>query len=281
MDISYFTHLGGLVLDFFLPRRCAVCNRVLDTEEKHLCEHCWSDIPHTYHWIMRNNPMADRFNEMMQKRLEAEWDEDSDCKEEIERYAYACALFFYRAESDYRNITRCIKYQGSLDLGKTFGRILGDRLKSSRLFSDVDAVIPVPLHWTREWERGYNQAEVIASGVAESLGVPLRCDFLKRHRRTKTQTRLEIEEKSANVKDAFVVEERFLREYQKHWDNSRKSSDASQKPGDTFPAFTHLLLIDDVFTTGSTLFACFTALRAFFPPSVRISVATLGFVGDV
>ena len=279
MDISYFTDLGSLVMDFFLPRRCVVCDCVLDSTEKHLCEHCWSDIPHTYHWTMRNNPMADRFNEMIQETLESTWSQGSISNAGHERYAYACALFFYRAKSDYRNITRCIKYQGRQDIGRAFGRILGDRLKTSPLFSDVDAVLPVPLHWTRKWERGYNQAEVIASGVAESLGVPLRCDILKRHRRTKTQTRLEIEEKSANVKDAFVVAERFLCEYQKHWDNSRKSSDASQKPGDTFPAFTHLLLIDDVFTTGSTLFSCFTALRTVFPPSVRISVATLGFVG--
>ena len=266
MDISYFTDFGSLVMDFFLPRRCVVCDCVLNAAEKHLCGHCWSDIPHTYHWTMRCNPMADRFNELIQQMLESAWSQAPVRNVEHERYAYACALFFYRAESDYRNITRCIKYQGRLDIGRAFGRILGDLIKTSPLFSDVDAVVPVPLHWTRKWERGYNQAEVIASGVAESLEVPLRSDILRRHRRTKTQTRLEIEEKKENVKDAFVVTKKFHHE--------------GSKDGNALPPFRHLLLIDDVFTTGSTMLACFTALRTAFPPSVRISVATLGFVGE-
>ena len=273
MDISYFTDLGSLVMDFFLPRRCVVCDRVLDSTEKHLCEHCWSDIPHTYHWTMRNNPMADRFNEMIQEMLESTWSQGDISNAGHERYAYACALFFYRAKSDYRNITRCIKYQGRQDIGRAFGRILGDRLKTSPLFSDVDAVLPVPLHWTRKWERGYNQAEVIASGVAESLEVPLKSDILRRHRRTKTQTRLEIEEKTANVKDAFGVAKEFRHE-------GPESSCTLLKNNVTPPVFRHILLVDDVFTTGSTMLACFTALRAVFPPEVRISVATLGVVGE-
>lgn len=273
MDISYFTDLGSLVMDFFLPRRCVVCDRVLDSTEKHLCEHCWSDIPYTYHWTMRSNPMADRFNELIQQMLESARSQGPVHNVGHERYAYACALFFYRAESDYRNITRSIKYLGRLDVGRTFGRLLGDRLKSSRMFSDVDAVIPVSLHWTRQWKRGYNQAEIIASGVAESLGTPLRRDILKRHRRTKTQTRLEIDEKTANVKDAFGVAKEFRHE-------GPESSCTLLKNNVTPPVFRHILLVDDVFTTGSTMLACFTALRAVFPPEVRISVATLGFVGE-
>jgi ComF family protein len=275
MDFFNSYYWKSAVLDFFLPRHCVVCDSVLGPRENHLCEACWGDLPHTYYWMLRNNPMADRFNALIQERLEEDFgtrtistdatmtasnpNEGNEVKvARIERYAYAAALFFYRAESDYSKITRCIKYQGRLEVGKHFGRLLGEKLAGSSLFSDVDAVVPVPLHWLRRWKRGYNQAEVIASGVAERLGIPMRPDILRRIRRTRTQTRLSIAEKRANVSGAFAI--------------------PTKPPAEPTP-FRHILLVDDVFTTGSTLFACFQALRSIFPPSVRISVATLGFVG--
>lgn len=274
MDIFNSYDWKAAVMDFFLPRHCVVCDSVLGPRENHLCEACWGDLPQTYYWMLRNNPMADRFNALVQEGLEEGFgtrtirtdaamtasnpNEGNEVKvARIERYAYAAALFFYRAESDYSKITRCIKYQGRLEVGKHFGRLLGMKLAGSSLFSDVDAVVPVPLHWLRRWKRGYNQAEVIASGVAECLGIPMRPDILRRCRRTRTQTKLSVDEKKANVAGAFAVHE------QVH---------AEELP------FRHILIIDDVFTTGSTLFACFEALRTVFPPSVRISVATLGFV---
>ena len=99
------------------------------------------------------------------------------------------------------------------------------------------------------------------TAIASSLGTEMRTDILKRRKRTRTQTRLNVEEKARNVAGAFEV---------------------TGKACDTFRSRTdirHVLIVDDVFTTGSTLMACFTALRTVFPPSVRISVATLGFVG--
>ena len=277
MDIFNSYDWKAAVMDFFLPRHCVVCDSVLGPRENHLCEACWGDLPHTYYWMLRNNPMADRFNALVQEGLEEDFGTrttstgatittsnpnggNQNKSAQRERYAYAAALFFYRAESDYSKITRCIKYQGRLVVGKDFGMLLGERLAGSSLFSDVDAVVPVPLHWLRRWKRGYNQAEVIASGVAECLGIPMRPDILRRIRRTRTQTRLSITEKRANVSGAFAI--------------------PTKPPAEPTP-FRHILLVDDVFTTGSTLFACFTALRTVFPPDVRISVATLGFVGDV
>lgn len=261
MDISNFSDFGRCILDFFLPRTCIICEAVLYDDEKLLCGKCAGDIPHTYFWVLRNNPMADKFNGLIQENLVAAWDEDATTLGRGEKYAYAAALFFYRSESEYRKITQAIKYHGRSDVGQAFGRMLGERLRSSSLFADVDVVIPIPLHWTRQWKRGYNQAEVIASGVADAMSIPLRSDILRRHKRTKTQTRLGIGEKARNVKGAFSTTH--------HWLPSDEAG----------PEFRHLLLIDDVFTTGATAGECFRALRAVFPPDVRISVATLGFVG--
>ncbi|MBR5568048.1 MAG: ComF family protein [Bacteroidales bacterium] len=190
--------------------------------------------------------MADKFNGLLQ---------ESPGLVTPEHYAYCCSLFFYDHDAHYRMILYNLKYRGNVEVGEHFGRMLGMRIAESAHFRDVDCVIPVPLHWRRRWKRGYNQAEVIASAMAGALGVTMRTDVLKRRRYTKTQTQLDIEAKSANVSGAFEV---------------CRSDVGNVK---------HLLIVDDLFTTGSTLMACFAALRKAFPYPVRISVATLGFVG--
>ncbi|MBQ3245518.1 MAG: ComF family protein [Bacteroidales bacterium] len=257
--------------DILLPRVCIVCGRKLHLKERHICLNCQADMPRTWFWEQSHNAMADRFNAAIQHGLEAAWAEAGGPEPAMaepqgaasgsphEPYAYAAALFFYNEEAGYRHIPYQIKYHGNMSAGRHFGQIFGRYLASSALFSNVDIIIPVPLHWTRKWKRGYNQAEVIASAVAEAMARPLRTDILMRSRRTRTQTKLDIKGKARNVSGAFKVSRRHI---------------LTEMP-------VHILVIDDVFTTGSTLMACFTALRAVFPSSVRISVATLGFVGDV
>lgn len=255
--------------DLLMPRVCVVCGGRLLLNERIICLHCQADLPLTHFWKQKCNPMADRFNAVIQHGLEKAW-ETEDVNGQSghkamaipdrahERYAYATALFFYSPEADYRHILYSLKYKGRVDVGHHFGHMLGTRLAVAAAFKDVDCVMPVPLHWARRWRRGYNQAEVIGREVAEAMGVPLRCDVLARRRRTRTQTKLDIQGKAANVAGAFVVRRPAVR---------------------SLKGIRHILLIDDVFTTGSTLRACFAALRAAFPPSVRISVATLAFVG--
>ena len=279
MDFFILHRFLGRIVDFFLPRTCIICETVLFDDEESLCRKCAGDIPHTYFWLLRNNPMADKFNALIQEDLVEAWKEGDGALGQGERYAYGAALFFYRSDSEYRKITQVIKYHGRVDVGRSFGLMLGKRLRSSALYADVDALVPVPLHWIRQWDRGYNQAEVIASGVAEAMGVPLRNDILRRCRHTKTQTRLDIDEKSRNVKGAFAVDERWLKSMEGRACLPSSCSIEYPNPDSTLPELRHLLLIDDVYTTGSTLHACFTALRTAFPPPVRISIATLGFVG--
>ena len=238
-------------LDLLVPRRCIVCGRKLYVREDYLCLYCLADMPLTRFWTMIHNPMADRFNAVIQHGLEKAWEDDIPAA--WENYACAAALFFYNSEAGYRHIPYQIKYHGNISAGRYFGRMLGEKLLKAQWTSDIDVVIPVPLHWRRKWSRGYNQAEIIASQVASVLGVPMRTDLLKRHRHTSTQTRLDLAGKVRNVNGAF-------------------SASFTEGIG-------HILLVDDVFTTGATLHACFAALRSVFPPGVRISVATLGFVG--
>ena len=251
--------------DIVLPRVCVVCGERLLLDERIICLHCLADMPLTHLWEQKHNPMADRFNAVIQIGLEEawrqlEWQIDATQHEgSREKYAFAAALFFYSHEAPYRHILYNLKYEGRIDVGRYFGRMLGTKLARSPHFRDVDCVIPVPLHWTRKWKRGYNQAEIIAQEVATALGARLECNILRRRRRTKTQTKLDIKGKATNVSGAFVA--------------------LPPKPGTVPAPIRHVVLIDDVLTTGSTLMACFTALRTVFPPEVRISVATLAFVG--
>ncbi len=268
MGLKRFLRAAG---DVVLPRVCIVCGRRLHLTEEHLCLGCLLDMPLTRFWERGHNPMADKFNEKIQDRPEVEY----------ERYAYAAALFMYHSEAGYRHIPYQVKYQGNTAIGKHFGRMLGKKLAAHGgrdglegndavgLWADVDMVIPVPLHWTRERKRGYNQAEVIAGALAAEMNVPMRNDILVRSRRTKTQIYLNIEDKAKNVSGAFAVNREAVAD-KKGW--------GTPACGNGIESSRHILLVDDVFTTGSTLAACFSTLRTVFPPSVRISAVTLGYL---
>lgn len=240
------------LLDLLLPRMCIVCGEKLLIDERHLCLECLMNLPYTHFWERSHNPMADKFNAVLQLRID-------EGTLENERYSYACALFFYNNDTDFIHIPYQLKYHGNIPVGKIFGKILGMRIAESRHMRDIDLVLPVPLHWRRKWERGYNQAEVIAKEIADTLDTEMRNDILTRTRYTKTQTRKSIEEKASNVEKAFAIGKRY-------------------QPSKA-PSWKHILIVDDIFTSGSTAMACYTALRSVFPPDVRISVATLGFVG--
>ena len=235
--------------DLFLPRVCVVCGRPLTLDERHICLGCLSELPYTHFWDRRDNPMAQKFNAALRESI------PDSVPQMFERGA---ALFFYNSETQYQNIPKSLKYGSDKAAGRYFAAKLGAVLATSPLFADVDTVIAVPLHPLRKFSRGFNQAEIIATEVAKALGAPLRTDILRRVRYTTTQTRKGVGEKAKNVKGAFKA----------------------KMPRGNPIAAKHILLVDDTFTTGSTLASCHEELRRVFPPSVRISVATLAYVGD-
>lgn len=250
-------------------------------------------MPLTHSWSLVRNPMAEHFNALIE-RMENENPEFDFCEASLpdgllgreaedppkscyEHYVYAAALFNFVKDGGYRNITYRLKYSRDIREGRFFAAMLGERVVAAEWLSDVDTVVPVPLHWTRRLRRGYNQAEVIASEVAKALGARLRTDILKRRRRTSTQTKLGIEEKARNVSGAFAVSRKFRRRFHNpEILNSASSNGASLERNAL--NIRHILLVDDVFTTGSTLYNCWRPLHDFFGPQVRISIATLGVV---
>lgn len=220
----------------FFPRHCIVCDDVLEPGCMHVCPGCMADLPLTYFWDWVQNPQFERVAGRVQ----------------IES---AASLFYFRKEAGYSRILYSIKYQGNRRLGQEMGMMLGDRLAESRFFDTVDAVVPVPLHPLRHWRRGYNQAEIIAQGIARAMDRPLVNDVVRRVKRTTTQTRRHAAQKGLNVKDAFVPN-RVVAE---------KMTD---------DAVGHILIVDDVLTSGSTLCECAKVLLPYF----KVSIASLAFV---
>ncbi len=229
--------------DLLMPRECLVCGRQLGAQERHLCIWCAADLPETHYWELPHNPMADQFNALLERQR---------ADKEAMQYAYATALLFYHHENPYKLIPRALKYEGNIAVGAFFAARLGANMARQAHFADIDTVLPVPLHWWRKWRRGYNQAEVIAAELAKALHAQLRPGDLIRVRRTRSQTRLDAEARMKNVQGVFAL---------RH----------------AFPA-RHVLLVDDTFTTGATLAACYNAVRSALGPSVRISIATLAVV---
>ena len=369
---EYFVALG----DLFMPRACLACGRRLGMRERHLCLSCAADVPYTRSWLAAHNPLADRFNAVLERHRGTE---PMD-------YAYAAALIYYKGA--YRSIPRALKYQGDLAAGRHYGALLGRRLAAAPHFADIDLVIPVPLHWTRLRSRGYNQAEILAralvaayrsasppaapspsapsaavlsttsvsdpserwpveaghddgaaptivssavpstaipgtpttvSSGAPSVVIPgrprnlpeVRTDLLVRARRTRTQTRVSVDQKAQNVASAFQVPERFplwarltsrlawvFSSFLARWpigvghdgnhlssqdenrlserDGTRHSRLDRESPAAVLASARHILLVDDTFTTGATLYACYAALRPY--TTARISIATLAAV---
>jgi ComF family protein len=208
--------------------------------------------------------MADRFNELIQRDLE-----QPAASRGVPPYEWAAALFHYMSGTGYTRITQSLKYHSDFGCGRFFAGLLAEKLASAPEFSDIGAVIPVPLHWTRRWSRGFNQAEVIGGVLAERLGARLSTRILRRVRRTRTQTKLGIEAKQTNVHGAFSADAGRLSVL------VREITEVGRP---------HILLVDDVFTTGATLHACWKALDDAFASTglpadaVRISAATLASV---
>lgn len=224
--------------DLIFPRKCEVCGRLLPVDVEYLCDDCLEDMPLTYYWDWPENPA--------EKKL---W-----VRTHLHR---VIPLFFYTRESQYITLIHKIKYRGNIRLGHYMGSLLGEKIK--RALPDVDYIVPVPLHPLRKWRRGYNQAEVIARGVAEAMFGPsdasdrVLTDLLKRTRYTRTQTRRKMDDKWSNVANAFCL---------------HPTKNLSGK---------HILIIDDVLTTGSTAEAAYTALTKVCK-DCKISFATLGYV---
>ncbi len=161
----------------------------------------------------------------------------------------AAAFSVYNRGSRIRKLIHLLKYEGRQDVGRMLGGLYGSVLSGSGFMDGIDMIIPVPLDAARERRRGYNQSLCIAEGLASLRGLPVRSDILCRTGKSGSQTRRGRYERWENVEGLFTV---------------RKSDLIRGR---------HLLVVDDVITTGSTIEACVNALHD--AGDVKVSVVSL------
>jgi ComF family protein len=163
----------------------------------------------------------------------------------------ATALYYFNKGARVQQLIHRLKYHGEKEVGLLTGRILGRELIHSQRFATISQIVPVPLHSSKLRSRGYNQANFFGAGLSEAMKLPFVPDLLVREQATATQTHKSRYERFENVNRLFSLN-------RKH----------SLEPG-------HILLVDDVITTGSTLASCAATLTEV--PGVKVSVATIAY----
>lgn len=163
----------------------------------------------------------------------------------------AAALIFYEPHSEVAQLIYDLKYHDRPDIGEDMGRLMAGEMQLARFFDGIDLLLPVPLSRKRLRQRGYNQSEQLAVGISDVTHLPVVTKALRRTHFHQSQTQLSRRERQENVEDLFELR------------------DGSMLQGK------HVLLIDDICTTGATLLACCDALKAI--PGIRLSVLTFGF----
>lgn len=218
------------LLQTLFPSTCACCGDVLLTGEKQICINCLANLTATFYSAHDDN----HTERQLAGRIP---------------YQHATSLYVFRKGNTVQQLVHAMKFHSNSDLCIFMGRQMGLELLHSGRFDDIDLLVPVPLHWRRQLQRGYNQSELLCRGISEVMGRPVNKRALVRHRNTHQQSMQASGDREENVRDAFSV---------------RHPDDLQGK---------HLLLVDDVLTTGATLGSCCDALKSV--NNLKISIATL------
>ena len=167
----------------------------------------------------------------------------------------ATALFYFHKKGRVQQLLHHLKYQGDEDIGRVFGNWLGAELQESPYYESIYVVIPVPIHLKKLKQRGYNQATLFAQQIAKVLNVPYVDDVLLKSVNTKSQVFKSREARFQSVSHSFYAQ---------------NLNTVDNK---------HILLVDDIITTGATIEACALVLNP--EKKVRLSVATLAITHSI
>ncbi len=226
-----FGKIASQIISIIYPRLCEVCGTALTEGEEHICLKCLYNMP-----LCRLD--ADGFN-IIHQRLASHIP--------IER---ATGLFYYYRGNPYTRLIHAAKYNGRPRIASHLASLFARRLQPSGFFDGIDLITYVPLHYSRQLRRGYNQSEHIALGISRITSITTLPTLIVT-RRHNTQTR---------------------RDHYHRWLNSLHTY--AIDPDATQLSPRHILLVDDVITTGSTILACLEALHHAYP-AARLSVLTL------
>ncbi len=205
------------IFDFILPRICASCGTKLTQDEKVICNHCKDQL------IFADN-----------ERLEHEYFRKFKKNNYIDDFT---SLFVFETGTPIQDLIHSVKYDNKFRNGSYIGRQIALNLKDTIISWQPSFIIPIPLHSLKKAERGYNQSYYIAKGIGTLLNIPVKQNIIRRSRYTQTQTKLNMDERRENMRNAFLLKNReFINE-------------------------SRIILLDDVITTGATVSECGKILK--------------------
>ena len=229
------------------PQTTTLLSSVFHLFYPHVCEGCGSDL------IPRDNLLClSCLNELPHTSFASQPDNP------VEKIFWgrlhleaAMSEFYFAKESIIQRLVHEFKYNGNIVIGRHLGRMIGESLLGSHRFENIDAILPLPLFAAKEHKRGYNQAAILCEGISTIMNIPVNKNIVIRKHFTDTQTKKHRTERWENVTGSFQV------------------SDPGLLKGK------HVLLVDDVITTGATLEACGAEILK--AGNVKLSIATLAF----
>jgi len=218
--------------NLFFPQICYSCGSDLVSAEQLLCLRCLYQLPYTKFEIIAGNPVEKIF----WGRIPVQ---------------HAASIFYFTKDSIVERLLYQLKYRGRKEVGLYCGHLMGQALKRTDFFGEIDLIIPLPLFRKKEHQRGFNQAALIGEGLSEILSVPVSTELVERVEATETQTHKNRVERWQNMQGRFLLKDRSAIENK------------------------HVLVVDDVVTTGATLESC--GLELLKASNLRLSVLTLAY----
>lgn len=222
------------LFDLMSPRTCAICGDRLSANEQVICATCHLHLPLTRYEL---SPLDNPMARLFWGRFPVE---------------KAAALFFYEPKSATSRLIYEMKYHGMPEVAEAMGELLANHFCRSAFFEDIDALVPMPITRRRKWQRGYNQSQELARGISSMTAIPIYNNVLRRQHFSQSQTTQHAWERIVNVDGAFCL----------------------TAGGPDRIAGKHVLLVDDIVTTGATITACGRELAKV--PGVSISILSVG-----
>ncbi|MEG2666673.1 MAG: phosphoribosyltransferase family protein [Bacteroidales bacterium] len=220
--------------DFIYPKVCSGCGALLMQPEQILCTYCLSHLPYTQYETLLKNPVFLNFCGRIP-------------------ILDACSLLYFHKGGRVQHLLHLLKYDYRPDIGLFLGKLLGEKLAEISSFQNIDVLVPVPLHPKKIKKRGYNQCDLLIKGMQPYFHAEIQNHLLNKKEYTESQTQKNRTHRWDNVHSSFAL--------------STENTQIQNLTGK------HILLIDDVITTGATLESCARELLKI--PNVNISIATI------
>ncbi len=233
------------LLDMLYPARCPICTEIIVPKNKMICDACKEQL------VYISEPRCKRCSKPIE---DEEREYCSDCDKKKFHYNKGYAVWLYNDVM--KNSIAAYKYRGKKEYSNFYIHEMLRLYRSKLLGLSIDAIVPVPIHRSKYLERGFNQAELLAKGIGRDLNVPVYTKLLVRNKKTLPQKKLNNKERLKNLSDAFAIEEQVL----------NTGSIPIKK----------VLLVDDIYTTGSTVEACSSLLKAYGIDEIYFIVLCIG-----